>query len=102
MTMRNFHQIKISLWYHARKTYRQMLVPIIKRRIGPATTIICNNCLGSRISQDCGYRYNSPTVGLYFTYPSYVWFLKNLKDVKGAPLVFRRPSSENPVGGVIL
>lgn len=92
------HQIKISILWRLRWMYRQLFVPFIKRRISPSASIVCNNCFGSRISQDCGYRYNSPTAGLYICYPDYIDFLKNLRDAKSSPVAFySHPSA--PIGG---
>lgn len=83
----------------ARFAMRRALVPAVRRRIRPTTTIICNNCLGARISQDCGYRYNSPTVGLYFRYPDYITFLEHLDEAVTAPLRFKEAGAEDfPVG----
>lgn len=42
-------------------------------------TIISSNCFAGRIMQDLGIEYNSPTLGLYFMYPDFIEFLKNLR-----------------------
>lgn len=42
-------------------------------------SIISSNCFAGRIMQDLGIKYNSPTLGLYFMYPDYIEFLRNLK-----------------------
>lgn len=42
-------------------------------------SIISSNCFAGRIMQDIRMEYNSPTLGLYFMYPDYIEFLKNLK-----------------------
>lgn len=91
-------QIKISLLWRLRKMYRMLFVPFIKLRISPTTSIICNNCLGARISQDCGYPYNSPTAGLYIPFPDYIWFLKHLQLAKSAPLTVES-HTEPQIGG---
>lgn len=42
-------------------------------------SVISSNCFAGRIMQDLKMEYNSPTLGLYFMYPDYIEFLKNLK-----------------------
>lgn len=42
-------------------------------------SIISLNCFAGRIMQDVGIVYNSPTLGLYFMYPDYIEFLRNIK-----------------------
>ena len=69
-----------------------MYIPKLRKLIKPTTSIISNNCFGSRISQDLGYRYNSPTVGLFFYYPDYILFLQHLREFVNAPLLFREKS----------
>lgn len=46
---------------------------------GNGTSIICSNCLGGRILQDIGMQYNTPTLGLFFPYPDYIEFCRDLK-----------------------
>lgn len=77
----------VRFYYHEflRKCYRGRL----KRVFSPSTTIISNNCVGARISQDLHYPYNSPTVGLYLCYPDYIYFCQHLKEFIVAPLLFR-------------
>ena len=81
---------KIKKWYllQLRKPYFSTLRSIFDEN----TSIICNNCFGGRISQDLGFPYNSPTVGLYFFYPDYINFLMNLQQYLQSPLYFRRES----------
>lgn len=81
---------RLKSWYllQLRKKYFTTLRNIFD----DDTSIICNNCLGGRISQDLGYPYNSPTVGLYFFYPDYIRFLSNLEQYLQSPLHFRRES----------
>lgn len=42
-------------------------------------SIISSNCFAGRIMQDLNMEYNSPTLGLYFMYPDYIEFLRNLR-----------------------
>lgn len=42
-------------------------------------SIISSNCFAGRVMQDIGMAYNSPTLGLYFMYPDYIEFLRNLR-----------------------
>lgn len=81
---------EIKRWYllQMRKPYYSTLRSIFREN----TSIICNNCFGGRISQDLGYPYNSPTVGLYFFYPDYIRFLSNLSQYLQSPLYFRKES----------
>lgn len=80
----------LKSWYlfQLRKKYLATLRSIFDKD----TSIICNNCFGGRISQDLGYSYNSPTVGLYFFYPDYIRFLKNMSHYLQSPLYFRSES----------
>lgn len=57
--------------------YRYIIA--LRSRISPDTSIISTNCFAGRIMQDLKMRYNSPTEGIYFMYPDYIKFLKNLK-----------------------
>lgn len=84
------HLRRLKSWYllQLRKKYFITLRNVFT----PDTSIICNNCLGGRISQDLGYSYNSPTVGLYFFYPDYIRFLTNLFQYLQSPLHFRSES----------
>lgn len=81
---------EIKRWYlfQLRKRYLVTLRGIFDKD----TSIICNNCFGGRISQDLGYPYNSPTVGLYFFYPDYIRFLKNMSCYLQSTLRFRNES----------
>lgn len=80
--------------YFLRKPYFKALRIMISSDV----TIICNNCTGSRISQDLHYRYNSPTIGLYIKYPEYIIFLENLKEFMKCELVFKDKKSPYPIG----
>lgn len=88
--------IQSSVNWHTHKYYRKLLCHWIRKRIKPTTSIICNNCLGGRISQDLRYPYNSPTIGLFFNYPDYVDFLENLKECVTTPIMFRKTSKYLP------
>lgn len=58
---------------------RYRYICALRSRISKDTSIISTNCFAGRIMQDLSMRYNSPTEGLYFMYPDYIKFLKNLK-----------------------
>lgn len=61
-------------------------------------SIISSNCFAGRIMQDIGMEYNSPTLGLYFMYPDYIEFLKNLDYyLKEAKIEFVE-HSKYPIG----
>ena len=60
---RIIRRIRLGWYALMRHRYREQL----RKLFGPTTTIISNNCFGGRISQDLGYAYNSPTVGLFFS-----------------------------------
>lgn len=42
-------------------------------------SVITPNCFGGHVVQDLKMRYNTPTAGLYFMYPDYIEFLKDIK-----------------------
>lgn len=77
---------------HRRYNQRKKYFTILRRGISPDTSIFCNNCFGARISQDLGYAYNSPCVGLKFPENDYQVFLENLQWVEKAELHFRKHS----------
>lgn len=61
-------------------------------------SIISSNCFAGRIMQDIGMQYNSPTLGLYFMYPDYIEFLKELQYyLKEAKIEFVE-HSKYPIG----
>lgn len=60
-------------------------------------SIVANNCLGARISQDLGYRYNSPFAGLFIPYPDYVILLQHFDEIKDAVMTFSS-GHKYPVG----
>lgn len=72
---------------------RKPYFPTLRSIFDENTSIICNNCFGGRISQDLGYPYNSPTVGLYFFYPDYIRFLKNCRSIYNPPYIFEKNPS---------
>lgn len=83
---RIIRRIRLGWYALMRHRYREQL----RKLFGPTTTIISNNCFGGRISQDLGYAYNSPTVGLFFYYPDYVVFLQHLREFLAQPLLFKK------------
>ena len=65
----------------------------LKKTFKPSTSIISNNCFAGKIYQDLKYKYTSPTEGLFFYYPDYIVFLKNLRHyLTEAKLTFTRNS----------
>lgn len=83
---RIIRRIRLGWYALMRHRYREQL----RKLFGPTTTIISNNCFGGRISQDLGYAYNSPTVGLFFYYPDYVVFLQHLREFLAQPLLLKK------------
>lgn len=83
------------LSYQKRKPY----IPAIKSLIlGGNYSIITTNCFAGRIMQDIGMEYNTPTLGLYFMYPDYIEFLRNIEYyLKEAKIEFQE-SSKYPLG----
>ena len=62
----------------------------VKKRIAPYVkelnecfdkeiSVITPNCFGGHVVQDLKMQYNTPTAGLYFMYPDYIEFLKDIK-----------------------
>ena len=82
----------LQKYYSVGKGYNKL-----KEKISPDTSIICNNCFGAKISKNLHYRYNSPTVGLFFMYPDYIVFLEDLKHYLSAPLSFKNFSKYDNV-----
>lgn len=77
---------------------RQQYFPVLRSVVNDDTSIITSNCFAGLIMQDLGLKYNSPTLGLYFMYPDYIEFLKNLKFyLKEAELKFVE-QSKYPLG----
>lgn len=77
-------------WIHIRcDIQRKPLIADLKEFLGEIgnkepcennqLSIISSNCFAGRIMQDLNMKYNSPTLGLYFMYPDYIEFLKNLR-----------------------
>lgn len=82
-----------QLWLHSlRSPYTNQL----KKHITSDATIISNNCFGGRVPQDLGYQYNSPTAGLFFCYPDYIIFLKNLKTLINQPITIGGVNQSTP------
>lgn len=88
MLIKTLKNIKKWYLYQLRKKY----FPTLRKIFDNETSIICNNCLGGKISQDLDFPYNSPTVGLYFFYPDYIKFLYNLPNFLKSQLKFRKES----------
>lgn len=70
--------------YSKRRDYLidKQLAPLteeLKTYIGKDTSVITTNCFAGKITQSMHMQYNTPTAGLYFMYPDYIDFLKNLK-----------------------
>ena len=62
---------------------------ILKRQVHNTNfTIIANNCWGSRIYQELGFKYNTPFVGLFFVAPCYIRLLGNLDYYLASDLQF--------------
>lgn len=61
-------------------------------------SIISSNCFAGRIMQDMGMKYNSPTLGLYFMYPDYIEFLRNLKYYLTEAKITFVEHSKYPIG----
>ena len=62
---------------------------ILKRQVRNTNfTIIANNCWGSRIYQELGFKYNTPFVGLFFVAPCYIRLLGNLEHYFASDLQF--------------
>lgn len=58
--------------------------------------IISNNCWGGKVYQFFGLRYNSPTIGLFFSFDDYVKFCSNLKYyIKIEPIQIKWFESHN-------
>lgn len=87
------NKIRTEYFSFLRSLYRSKLRAIFSSD----ESIVANNCLGSRISQDLGYKYNSPFVGLFIPYPDYITLLKNLNEVKNATMTFR-DGGNYPIG----
>lgn len=68
----------------AKKRYllfrRKPYFKILRKEYDSSTSFIANNCFGGRIPQDLGFKYNSPTEGLFIPYPDYIRFLSDLKS----------------------
>lgn len=70
----------------------------ISKLIPKDASIISTNCFAGKVMQDRGMKYNTPTLGLYFMYPDYIEFLKNLDYyLKEAKLEFV-DQSKYPLG----
>lgn len=63
-------------------------------------SIISSNCFAGRIMQDLKMEYNSPTLGLYFMYPDYIEFLKNLKYYITEATIEFVEHSKYPIGDI--
>ncbi|MDE6484936.1 MAG: DUF1919 domain-containing protein [Duncaniella sp.] len=61
-------------------------------------SIISSNCFAGRIMQDFDMEYNSPTLGLYFMYPDYIEFLKNLRYYLSEAKIEFVEHSKYPIG----
>ena len=67
-------------------------------KVNRGGSIISCNCFAGRIMQDLKMEYNSPTLGLYFMFPDYIEFLRNLDYyLKEAKIEFVK-HSKYPLG----
>lgn len=91
---------RIKLHFHvlwcnfSRWRYKERLTNIFDSH----TSIICNNCFGSRISQDLRFEYLSPTVGLFMYWPDYLLFVKHLREAVHKEISFREVSKYDGKG----
>ncbi len=75
-----------------RKKYIKLTHKLRRKKIyNNEFTIISNNCWGGFIYQSYGLKYNSPTIGLYFTAKDYIKFIKELKKYLSLELTFIEP-----------
>lgn len=96
MNLRNslLYKIYISIIHFICDVKRSKYINILKNNILDRydidnISIISSNCFAGRIMQDMKIKYNSPTLGLYFMYPDYIEFLKNLEYyIKEAKIQF--------------
>lgn len=74
--------------YLRRRPYLKRVTDTLVRRVSGGAnnalnlsdiSIISSNCFAGRIMQDAKMEYNSPTLGLYFMYPDFIEFLRNIK-----------------------
>ena len=63
-------------------------------------TLFSNDCIGGVISHNCGARFCSPTINLFFSkIEEYITFLEHISVYKTAPIVEDSSNLENyPVG----
>lgn len=62
------------------QTLRRRYSTALKELLPQNPSIISNNCLGGFIYQDLNLPYLSPTAGLYFFFPDYIEFLKDIDN----------------------
>lgn len=74
-------------YYQKRKKYLQDINNLVFSK-GEPMSIISSNCFAGRIMQDLNMEYNSPTLGLYFMFPDYILFLKDLGHYLTSEIVF--------------
>jgi uncharacterized protein (DUF1919 family) len=79
------------------KHLRDNQIEPLKTYFSDSPTIISNNCLAGFFYQDLNLPYLSPTAGLYFFFPDYIHFLKDLKGNLQARLRFVK-ESKYPLG----
>jgi len=84
MLRKSYIGIRDYYYYLRRKPY----IKELKQYFAPNSSIISSNCFAGRIYQDLGLKYLSPTLGLYFMYPDYINFLKNITTYLEAPIYF--------------
>lgn len=79
----------LNRWLHRRH---------LAKRFTNQTSIICNNCFGSRISQDLHLAYRSPTIGMFMYWPDYFLFVKCLGEAVKKEISFRNVSKYDGKG----
>lgn len=101
------HTVEISLRRFRRFVYRKVESLAAKPRQyrlrrnlkNRNFTVISNNCWAAMaIYQQLGIRYNTPTVGLFFSDEDYLKFLENLDYYLNQPLVFVNPCESKLYG----
>lgn len=82
---------RLKLHIHAQwcRLNRLLYKGHLSKNFTAQTSIICNNCFGSRISQDLHLQYMSPTVGLFIPWPDFFLFTKQLQVAIQQEISFR-------------
>lgn len=92
------HAHKPHWWEPLKIRHRRLAARVFRARVRNRDfTIISNDCFGGMIYEELGFRYHSPTVGLFLVPEDYMRFLRRLRWHCEQPLSFRDKSQHEAI-----